>query len=1208
MKAVRSVLFSPFFTGGLAVVLIAIAILWVGDALELGGWAPFASAFNQWLVIGLLVFVWLLLFGIWIWRRQRRNAKLVEEIAEPVIDPRDAQLSDEEAELNRKFADALKKLAKLKFRSRFGGSRYLYQLPWYVFIGPPKSGKTTALEKCRLDFPLGRRDEKISIDGGSGTRNCDWVFTSEAVFIDTAGRYVEQADQVVDGGAWSRFLKLLVRHRPAEPINGVIVAISVEQLAKSSLEEVEAEAARVHARLAEIVEQMKARVPVYVMFTKADYLTGFDEFFQTMKESERRQVWGVTFPSRRGAAAERAEATLTQVGPEYDRLLDRLGEIQFRHVQEEPDIGQRALIFGFSSQFASLKPVVDRFLAETFRPDKVSETLLLRGFYFTSATQEGQPVDRLMSTMRREFGLQRRLVGARSRQKGRAYFLQGLLNDVIFPEAGIVSGARRGQIAGSIGRYAALAACVALPIACGLGWWWVQSHTEAEATKLRDAVNSYTLEVAKLQPQPLEVVKTYNIEDVNAPLKILRAEWERIEAEEADQPLWWGLGIDEMDTLRNQAKTAYVTALNELLRPRLLFRMQDLLYQFEDDPKRLFRILKAYLMLGGEATLEHGYVLDFVQSDWDAKDQYPRRSYPEWREEMGAHLATLLDGNLRRLRLEGDDALADGVLDTAAIQRARRVISKWPYEDQALEEVLASQAARRPDFNWLLGVDVEEMEEVFVRRSGRELSEGVKWIYTYDGFWEVFEPQIGDAVETALADQEVREQDDQARKPKKADILERAYRLYYREYQDTWNSVLNDLRFREIADADDAKELLTLLSADPSPLEDLLELMVNNVALDQRNDAVAEAGRDVAGEQAERIGNRVAPNATSIITRLSSGVASESLPPPGAEVSEAFTELIRFYGDGGRDSKLGELTRRFDDLLLVVDEIADRGGSGALSLKDDRVARTISRSVRNNAPRPVAVMVQEMIDKAGDVGVQDWAREVAEEWRETIYPVCRDLLHNKYPFAGSGGREVGLGDLWEVLGPNGLIDRFYQERVKPEVRERDQGWEWRRDIGIPASRLQVFEAAADLSKAFFPPGGAPGRPQVQFGLIPQAFGEGVGEVHFSLGGRPATFRTITEGANLEWPGGVGGNGVVVELVADELAFGSLDDPSNTISRPGAWGLFRLFDQSNYTSAGAQGTLRMKDIMFIFNFTSTNNPFTDEMRTKIRGFRCRPDLW
>ena len=72
------------------------------------------------------------------------------------------------------------------------GKGGLYDLPWYVIIGPPGSGKTTALVNSGLHFPLSQRFGAGALRGVGGTRNCDWWFTDEAVLLDTAGRYTTQ--------------------------------------------------------------------------------------------------------------------------------------------------------------------------------------------------------------------------------------------------------------------------------------------------------------------------------------------------------------------------------------------------------------------------------------------------------------------------------------------------------------------------------------------------------------------------------------------------------------------------------------------------------------------------------------------------------------------------------------------------------------------------------------------------------------------------------------------------------------------------------------------------------------------------------------------------------------------------------------------------------------------------------------------------------
>jgi type VI secretion system protein ImpL len=46
----------------------------------------------------------------------------------------------------------------------------------------------------------------------------------------------------------------------------------------------------------ELHEHFGIRFPIYVLFTKADLIAGFVEFFNDLGKEERDQVWGMTFP------------------------------------------------------------------------------------------------------------------------------------------------------------------------------------------------------------------------------------------------------------------------------------------------------------------------------------------------------------------------------------------------------------------------------------------------------------------------------------------------------------------------------------------------------------------------------------------------------------------------------------------------------------------------------------------------------------------------------------------------------------------------------------------------------------------------------------------------------------------------------------------------------------------------------------------------
>ena len=116
-------------------------------------------------------------------------------------------------------------------RKASGKRGALYEQPWYVIIGPPGAGKTTALLNAGLNFPLADADRAAArVAGVGGTRLCEWWFTEDAVLIDTAGRYTTQdSDAAVDKAGWDTFLGLLKRTRPKQPLNGVIVAIALHR-------------------------------------------------------------------------------------------------------------------------------------------------------------------------------------------------------------------------------------------------------------------------------------------------------------------------------------------------------------------------------------------------------------------------------------------------------------------------------------------------------------------------------------------------------------------------------------------------------------------------------------------------------------------------------------------------------------------------------------------------------------------------------------------------------------------------------------------------------------------------------------------------------------------------------------------------------------------------------------------------------------------
>ena len=143
--------------------------LWILSALFiLLVWAVYFVAFNgladtpglpMWVPIAISAAVVLGLIGLVVYRRVRaaRAARALEKaIAEQAQEQALAAKPERRAEiqeLHRQIQEGINALKTSKLGGGKRGADALYALPWYVIVGPPGAGKTTALRHSGLVFP-----------------------------------------------------------------------------------------------------------------------------------------------------------------------------------------------------------------------------------------------------------------------------------------------------------------------------------------------------------------------------------------------------------------------------------------------------------------------------------------------------------------------------------------------------------------------------------------------------------------------------------------------------------------------------------------------------------------------------------------------------------------------------------------------------------------------------------------------------------------------------------------------------------------------------------------------------------------------------------------------------------------------------------------------------------------------------------------------
>jgi type VI secretion system protein ImpL len=465
MKKILKVLTNRWFISVLGLLFLSLLIFIAGPLIGIGESRPLASYTARFITILIVLVLWMLNHLRKALRANRANKEMVESIVEDDGAAEPDRSAEELEVLRKRFEDAVAVLKKSKGKK---GALNLYELPWYIIIGPPGSGKTTALVNSGLDFPLAERFGKEALRGVGGTRNCDWWFTDESILLDTAGRYTTQdSDADVDSSAWTGFLELLKKYRKRRPINGVLVAISLQDLMTQSESERITHARAIKSRIQELDNYFGIRFPVYVILTKCDLVAGFTEFFDDLGRVEREQILGTTFSLDESSSPSGA---VDRFGAEFDAILERLGSRVLWRMSGERDIRRRSAIYGFPRQLASLKETITTFLGDVFRGSRFEESPMLRGVYFTSGTQEGTPIDRLMNTVARTFGLDEQMLPAHGGQ-GRSYFITSLFKNVVFTESEIAGTNRRLEVQRAWLQKAAYMGSIAVTLLMIVGWF-----------------------------------------------------------------------------------------------------------------------------------------------------------------------------------------------------------------------------------------------------------------------------------------------------------------------------------------------------------------------------------------------------------------------------------------------------------------------------------------------------------------------------------------------------------------------------------------------------------------------------------------------------------------------------------------------------------------------------------------------------------------
>ncbi|MCX7561325.1 type VI secretion system membrane subunit TssM [Sulfitobacter sp. F26204] len=1149
-------------------------------------WRPFDSMTSR---IILICGIWFFFFGLMLFvflRRRRKDKAMTDEIAEQMDDSGDDVTAAELGELRDKL-----KLAMAELRKSKNGRKHLNELPWYVMIGPPGAGKTTAIVNSGLKFPLADSMGKTAIGGVGGTRNCDWWFTNDAVLIDTAGRYTTQeSDQETDNAGWIGFLGLLKKYRKRQPINGAMIAISLSDLLQQDEVTQASHAMAVRRRLNELREKLGVRFPVYVLFTKADLIAGFSEFYDNLGKEDREQVWGFTLPLD---TSKGETSPVAAFDTEFALLLGQLNAQCLERMQTEIDPQRRSLVAGFPSQVAAMRTVAHSFLSEVFQDNRYEQRHMLRGIYFTSGTQEGTPIDRLMLGMARTFGIGRQAIGTGQGQ-GRSYFLTRLFEQVIFPEAGLVSADDKVERRYRWTKRAAIAATIIVALLTGTLFTRSYLGNQDLIEQASTYVDSYQQLSSILPGSPLGDTDLPPVVDA---LNVLRDMPTNPALGDPDPERRLTYGLYQGEVIGTQAAQTYRAALNQRLLPRLLLRLEEQISGNVNNPDLLYEALKIYLMLGLEGPMNADLVREWMDIDWGIT--FAGASRADLREDLKFHLNAMLSQPMEKISLNGP-----------LVEQVQGILSEMPLAQRVYNGIINSpSAASLPEWR-ITEAGGPAVTRVLVRSSGKPLNVGVEGIFTYDGFNDVF---LGEALGVAkriqgeswvLGPRGEAEQSDAALTALSRDVLD----LYYNDYIARYDAILGDIDVIPLESLSHAVEVTNVLSGPTSPLVNILTEIAKETKLTEKRGGLL--GSDEVSDGLGRIAQIEARSSLSIQGEIllealqrSAGNQANGAPPkpPGSYVEDRFEWLHTLVErPEGQDSQLDLLIATLQEVYQELNKMSFSGV--AATAAEGGTATQRFQQMAGRIPGPLERWASQITSSSTGITADGTRSSINAKWQSSVLPFCTQALENRYPFNRRARADVAMADFQKVFAPGGMIDTFFAENLSKFVDIGTRPWTWKKvndvDLGISPAVLLQMQYAAEIRDAFF--AGAP-NPQVNFQITPEALDPKAESVQLTIGSQNVLFETRRPNNTpvaITWPGTVGLAGVVFQP--------NLSNGESQLAKDGPWAWFRLLDAAEIRRTNVSDRKRVifnvsgRIAIFQLQSGSVINPFALPALTK---FSC-----
>lgn len=1039
---------------------------------------------------------------------------------------------------------AIDSLKATSLGRRYRGKAALYALPWYVIIGPSAVGKSTLLRNSGLHFPYNHGDD-VSIKGLGGTRNCDWWFAEQAILLDTAGRYTTQDE---DHDEWMDFLKGLRKYRSKMPLNGVVMAISLQQVLTASQNEFERHVSIMRKRVEELNDVFDYHLPIYLIFTKTDLVEGFKSFFDDLSEQERQQPWGIS-----GLSQYEGDDFSYHLKYELDQLVAQLAAQRLRKLGVERDIERKEAIYNFADQFYAAKYTIQSFVEAVNRDNPYQAGARIFGVYFTSGEQQVEQQTRLVSPEldpRQPFKLEYDTEsGSESTDQtvstvGKGYFIHDLFQRVIFSQAHLAIPGHKRRMSKRFMQASCLVGCSTALVAGGLVFSASLNANDNVLKRGRTVIDN------------LNSVVEDNPNDHQKHIKLLRKAqdfYHSVKQDKAGLPFYWRLGLYRGNHLLQPMGRSMALIMQHDFLVKSQSKLKQQLRHFQhrwqhanDDERRHMRAdyyfaLKTYLMLCYPRRLDPSFAAGELNDKWRNILDNHHRDYKSlitiYLEQLKAHYDDLSMHSLtadkpliKRSRSQLASHIDAKDLFSQVKMKASGQFSPLHLNDLFAQSQLFDADAKLP------GMYTKHAWNHGVKRDIQQVINNVKqgdWVLS--GRLDTLNERHIKLNQKHHLDQDQLDQ-----------LHHRVKSLYFNAYNRAWLQFIKHIRLSKFQSISQAQDSLKSLAGLDGPMIKLFKMVLNNSEISHDNDIDNMPLQKGMNQLLSSRGKHGSLKAYfSQLRDLKQEVNDLNLSPDGQKAIKQYTQSI-MQGQGQK-TELYQSAIEAEKLLSAISNPA--------------VAKAMKPLLLSSTKQTWRVVLNRALS------------DIDQQWRRQFIPNYRSTIAGKFPFS-KAGPDASLDDVQQLLQPdNGDLWKFINDHLAPYLQYKSGHWQPKTWLDVGGSFKQSFldglDKAKRISQALFANSGSAG---FSIEIYPYPT-HGVSEISLSIGGQTYEYDNgPQEWSKITWdPSTYNQDAIVNVLTANGANYSSQ-------AYSGMWGLFHLLKSAEVQRVG-HGTYRVR---WVFN--------------------------